>query len=373
VGNGPTNATDPSGLLDMGTFENAFRERDPYAYDYWATKLHGQFVFTNYSWVQRLWYSSTGYAWWDERTLAIQLDISLGQDAAIDYAVKVIGEQGGDKFRQWLKDQPPSKAMVPLTGESVDEGVLPLSAFLPARTRYSKYAGLTTDEAIRRRQDELMRDEQFLGSTAFWDKSVRPYMEAYRVAAGELFPERYGALEVPFSARPPTGAFSPSNLNRMFGPDGEAYDLLPARGSRSGGRMLARRAALQRQRNSNGQYASGGTVPGALRHSRNSEYPHDFRKSVEAEVIRRHTNSKGQIIDPETGKVIPPDQVTIEHKMPVVEHWNKYGRNQTRAERVEWFNDLNNLTVKPASANKSDGAKLGQTFNQRPSRNYSRD
>lgn len=64
-------------------------------------------------------------------------------------------------------------------------------------------------------------------------------------------------------------------------------------------------------------------------HSRSSEYPHSVNDSVWAQVIAANTNAAGEIIDPETGEVIPPDQVTMEHILAVAEHWNMAGYNQT--------------------------------------------
>jgi RHS repeat-associated protein len=331
VRNGPTNGTDPSGLLDQSTFENAFRERDPYAYDYWTTKLNGHFAFTNYRWYQRPFISLTGYGWWDDRTLGIQLDVSLDQNEAIDYAVKTIRQQGGEGFQKWLKEQPSSKAMVPLTGKSVDEAPLPYTAFLPSTlTRYSKYAGLTADEAIKVRQAELMQDNQFLGSTTFWDKTVSPYMEAYRVAAGELFPERYGALKVPFSARPPSDPFSAYNLNRMFGPDGLAYDALPARGSRSGLRMLARRKA--------------GAASGSLRSF--WSYVPEAKGAGTFEYTARYSTRKIEgggrevvvywVVDTRTRQVLKVGDTTVDG---AVARWGQYvgrARAQQRTIQIEY-------------------------------------
>ena len=59
-----------------------------------------------------------------------------------------------------------------------------------------------------------------------------------------------------------------------------------------------------------------------------------------------------------------PKDVTIEHKRPVVDHWNEEGRNQTPEQRTEWYNDTDNLSVKSRSRNSSDGAKLGRTYRQ---------
>jgi hypothetical protein len=98
-----------------------------------------------------------------------------------------------------------------------------------------------------------------------------------------------------------------------------------------------------------------------------------LRAGVRDQVIARHTDENGDIIDPETGEVIPPDEVTIDHVTPVVEHWNEQGYNQARSERNDWYNDPSNLRPRRAGPNFSDGAKLGasgETFRQDPGPNY---
>jgi hypothetical protein len=107
-------------------------------------------------------------------------------------------------------------------------------------------------------------------------------------------------------------------------------------------------------------------------HSRSTEYPHGNDPSVRKQVIAQHTNANGEVIDPQTGQVIPEDQVTIEHSRPVVDHWNTEGYDQSGAERAQWYNNKDNLTVKPRSVNSSEGAKLGQsqTFRQTTGPNY---
>jgi len=106
------------------------------------------------------------------------------------------------------------------------------------------------------------------------------------------------------------------------------------------------------------------------KHTRNSEYPHGNRKKVRERVIKANTNARGQIIDPATGDVIPASQVTIEHKMPVVQHWNTQGYNQTKQQRKDWYNDENNLTVKPKATNSGEGAKMPDQYRQDTGLNY---
>jgi hypothetical protein len=118
-----------------------------------------------------------------------------------------------------------------------------------------------------------------------------------------------------------------------------------------------------RLRNADGTFARDPSVPVA-RLNRANQYPHGNDPAVRAKIIADNTNADGQVIDPETGQVIPPDQVTIEHQQPVVDQWNTEGYNQTRAQRNAWYNDPSNLTVKPKSVNSSEGAQLGQTYRQ---------
>lgn len=133
--------------------------------------------------------------------------------------------------------------------------------------------------------------------------------------------------------------------------------------SSSGGTGGQYRDANGRLRNADGTFAKEpATTP--VRYNRNNQYPHGNTKTVRDQVIAKHTDAKGNVIDPETGQIIPKDQVTIEHKRSVVDHWNKEGYNQTQAERNAWFNDPDNLSVKPKSANSSEGATVGQTYRQ---------
>jgi hypothetical protein len=108
------------------------------------------------------------------------------------------------------------------------------------------------------------------------------------------------------------------------------------------------------------------------RHERASEYPHEVRESVRREVIKRHTDEAGNVIDPVTGEVIPPEQVTLDHIEPVVEHWNTRGYNMTRAERTRWFNEPENLRVAPQPRNSAEGAMM-PTYRQDVGTGYTLD
>jgi RHS repeat-associated protein len=106
------------------------------------------------------------------------------------------------------------------------------------------------------------------------------------------------------------------------------------------------------------------------RHTRNSEYPHGNSAEVHEAVIKANTDLSGNIIDPNTGEIIPKNEVSIEHKTPVVDHWNEKGRFQTKAQRARWYNKKSNLTVKRIGPNKSEGTKMRKTFNQKTGKAY---
>ncbi|GLU40013.1 GH-E family nuclease [Pseudomonas sp. NBRC 100443] len=52
-------------------------------------------------------------------------------------------------------------------------------------------------------------------------------------------------------------------------------------------------------------------------------------------------------------------RITIEHNKPVVEHWNETGYNAPRAERLDFYNETSNMSIRLRSANSSDGARIG--------------
>ncbi|WP_367871237.1 RHS repeat-associated core domain-containing protein [Luteolibacter sp. Populi] len=107
------------------------------------------------------------------------------------------------------------------------------------------------------------------------------------------------------------------------------------------------------------------------RRARGTEYPHSFRKSSKDKVIAENTDAQGNIIDRETGFVIPRNQLSLEHQRPVVQHWNEEGFNMTKKQRRDWFNDTSNLTVKPKSKNSSEGAKMKDRYRQETGEGYS--
>jgi RHS repeat-associated protein len=107
---------------------------------------------------------------------------------------------------------------------------------------------------------------------------------------------------------------------------------------------------------------------------RRQNYPHSFPRATRQQVIDANTRD-GQVIDPATDKPIDPDNISIEHKRPVVDHWNEEGNNQTREERNQWHNDPENLTVKPnrgPDGNSQQGGRTTQRYDPATGPNYSR-
>ncbi|POA28741.1 GH-E family nuclease [Pseudomonas sp. GW456-12-1-14-TSB6] len=102
---------------------------------------------------------------------------------------------------------------------------------------------------------------------------------------------------------------------------------------------------------------------GPQKYNRDSQYPRGYRAGVKDKVLDAHTIKEG----PDAGKILTSDmdvvsrndpRITIEHKTPVVEHWNTKGYNSTKAERNDFFNDTNNMSIRLRSANSSDGGTM---------------
>lgn len=116
-----------------------------------------------------------------------------------------------------------------------------------------------------------------------------------------------------------------------------------------------------RPRDAKGRFASSGKTPS--RYNRKSEYPSGYRSGVVDDVIKKNTIKSG----PNAGKVRTMDgdiveptdpRLTIEHKKPVVEHWNETGHNSTRAVRNDFYNDKSNMGLRLRGPNSSDGGKM---------------
>jgi len=110
--------------------------------------------------------------------------------------------------------------------------------------------------------------------------------------------------------------------------------------------------------------------PISNRHCRKTEYPSTFRAGIVDKVIKNKTGEDGIIRD-KYDKPINKEDVTIEHKKSVSEHWNEEGHNQSRAKRNDWYNELNNLDILSKKQNSSEGAKKPQ-FKQETGCNYSK-
>ncbi|WP_122710040.1 PAAR domain-containing protein [Pseudomonas viridiflava] len=116
----------------------------------------------------------------------------------------------------------------------------------------------------------------------------------------------------------------------------------------------------------------------AVRLNRKSEYPSGYRAGIKDRVLDAHTIENGK----HAGKVMTADgdivarndpRLTIEHNKPVVEHWNEQGYNSTRAERNNFYNDTDNMSLRLRGPNSSDGGKMsasGVRYRQDVGPNY---
>ncbi len=151
-------------------------------------------------------------------------------------------------------------------------------------------------------------------------------------------------------------------------------------------------------------------------HSRATEYPSGYRQETHATMVARHT-LEGQASAAATGTSGNPngdwptypndhpragermdrrdmtwidsdggiiDDPTYEHVVPVVEHFNDGmpgdegtrgppGRDSSRADRFDFYNDTNNLAVKSRSENSRGGSESGLQYSQDVGDNYSND
>ncbi len=141
-------------------------------------------------------------------------------------------------------------------------------------------------------------------------------------------------------------------------------------------------------RGPDGRYARDPNyVPGTR--DRSTEYPSGYRQRTHDEMAARYTDEgqraggvpvdgQGRRIPPdqltwrdEQGRRIPYDQLTYDHRPPVVEHWNTGGRNASRADRIDWYNDPDHLRPMRGSENSAAGGRLRQRYSQDVGPNYS--
>jgi uncharacterized Zn-binding protein involved in type VI secretion len=97
--------------------------------------------------------------------------------------------------------------------------------------------------------------------------------------------------------------------------------------------------------------------------NRKTEYPSSYRAGVKEKLLDENTIQSGK----DAGKVRTADglkvarddaRLTIEHNKPVVEHWNEKGYNSSRAERNDFYNDTENMSLMLKSTNSSEGGKM---------------
>jgi hypothetical protein len=128
-------------------------------------------------------------------------------------------------------------------------------------------------------------------------------------------------------------------------------------------------------------------VPGA--HDRSTEYPSGYRERTHDAMAARHTDegiSQGGVpVDAngrriphdqltwrdEQGRVIPYKDLTYDHHPPAVQHWNTDGRNMSRPERIDWYNDPDHLRPMRGSDNSAAGGRLRLRYSQDVGPNYS--
>ncbi|MEU7906326.1 hypothetical protein [Actinoplanes sp. NPDC049118] len=142
-----------------------------------------------------------------------------------------------------------------------------------------------------------------------------------------------------------------------------------------------------------GGFAKDPTAPPDA-HNRDSEYPGGFRESTHHEMARRYTlegAAAGEWPRGPDGKRVPRedltwvdengvvievpagDVITYGHQRPVVQDWNDNGRFNPRADRNEWYNNVDNLRPQLRSENSSEGATLGIRYKQETGGNYTVD
>jgi hypothetical protein len=107
------------------------------------------------------------------------------------------------------------------------------------------------------------------------------------------------------------------------------------------------------------------------RYGRASQYPHHCDPGVLDSVLAKYTSEAGEVVDPLNGEVIPPEELTLDHIMPVVQHWNEVGRFASYSVRKAWYNTVDNLRPMSRSSNSRNGATLGDIFSQEVGPAYS--
>lgn len=96
----------------------------------------------------------------------------------------------------------------------------------------------------------------------------------------------------------------------------------------------------------------------------------DVQKRMEKEGnLRYDENKKPEIkyTDPKTGKETwhkLDEKVDMAHKKDAVKWWNETGKNYgpKSSEVRKWMRDPDNYVLQPRSVNRSEGAKIGETY-----------
>jgi hypothetical protein len=128
-------------------------------------------------------------------------------------------------------------------------------------------------------------------------------------------------------------------------------------------------------------------VPGA--HDRSTEYPSGYRERTHDAMAARYTDEgirQGGVPVDANGRKIPHDQLTwrdeqgrripyheltYDHHPPVVQHWNSGGRDMSRADRANWYNDPDHLRPMRGADNSAAGGSLRTRYLQETGPNYS--
>lgn len=80
-------------------------------------------------------------------------------------------------------------------------------------------------------------------------------------------------------------------------------------------------------------------------------------KQIKTDTLNHRAVSYGTSWNcPSCGNNRSWDDITIDHIMPVAEHWNRYGHDQTKQDRHDWFNDTDNHQCMCRSCNSSFGS-----------------
>lgn len=117
-------------------------------------------------------------------------------------------------------------------------------------------------------------------------------------------------------------------------------------------------------RDAKGRFVPASDTPRV--YNRKSQYPSDYRSGIKDQVLDANTIKEG----PHAGKILTADgdkvfrtnpRITIEHNKAVVEHWNDQGYNSGRAARNDFYNDVDNMSIRLRGPNSSDGAKMGNS------------